>query len=190
MSQWKWQSTKLEGMRVIESFYAVDERGYFWKYFQEEALKQIGWQGTVSETFVSFSHQHVLRGMHIQQPYPQEKLVNVLWGEIWDVGLDLRPNSVTYGQWDGVCLSRENRRGLYLPAGIAHGFVVRSETALVSYVCAGEYLPEGDGGIRWDDPQIRIDWGLRQNEVPIVSKRDRELPTLAEWERWGWQWTR
>lgn len=174
---------RLEGLRRIEPLENSDKRGYFCKYYDKETWAGAGLSFEVSENFVSFSKKHVLRGLHIQQPHPQAKLVSVLYGEIYDVGVDLRQDSATYGQWEGVILSHENRQALYLPEGFAHGFLVRSDFALVSYLCAGTYESAGDGGIFWKDRQIGIDWGLAVGQQPILSERDAALPLLAEYEK-------
>lgn len=183
MKQMGFDPLRLEGLALIQPLENSDKRGYFCKYFDKEIWEREGISFAVSENFVSFSQKHVLRGLHIQVPNPQAKLVSVLYGEIYDVGVDLRRGSATYGQWEGVTLSHENRQGLYLPEGFAHGFLVRSDFALVSYLCAGAYEPEGDGGIFWNDAQIGIDWGFAAGEQPILSQRDAALPLLAEYER-------
>lgn len=175
---------RLEGLTLVQPLESSDKRGYFCKYYDQEIWAGQGISLEVSENFVSFSRKHVLRGLHIQQPHPQAKLVSVLYGEIYDVGVDLRPDSPTYGQWEGVVLSHENRKGLYLPEGFAHGFLVRSDFALVSYLCAGAYEAEGDGGIFWNDTQIGIDWGFAVGEQPVLSERDAALPSLEGYERW------
>ena len=176
MSGLTFTPMRLEGLQKVTPFYAEDLRGYFLKIYEK------------GESFVTFSKRHVLRGLHIQRPNPQAKLVTVLYGEIFDVGVDLRQGSPTYGQWEGLVLSHENRQGLYLPEGFAHGFLVRSDFALVSYLCSGEYDPKGDGGIRWDDVDVSVDWGLPAGIRPIVSQRDENLPTLAVYERQGSIW--
>lgn len=173
----------LEGLQKVTPFYATDLRGYFLKLYEKNDFRGAGIDGEVWESFVTFSKQHVLRGLHIQHPHPQAKLVTVLYGEIFDVGVDLRQDSPTYGQWEGLVLSHENRQGLYLPEGFAHGFLVRSDFALVSYLCGGAYDPAGDGGVCWQDAAIGVDWGLPEGVRPIVSQRDENLPTLAMYER-------
>lgn len=185
MKQMAFLPLHLEGLTLVQPLESSDKRGYFYKYYDRETWAGEGLFLEVAESFVSFSKKHVLRGLHIQQPHPQAKLVSVLYGEIYDVGVDLRRGSATYGQWEGVVLSHENRQGLYLPEGFAHGFLVRSDFALVSYLCGGAYEPEGDGGIFWNDARIGIDWGLHAGEQPILSERDAALPLLEKYE--GWQ---
>lgn len=188
MSGLTFTPMRLEGLQKVTPFYATDLRGYFLKIYEKGAFRGAGMDGEIWESFVTFSKRNVLRGLHIQRPKPQAKLVTVLYGEIFDVGVDLRQGSPTYGQWEGLVLSHENRQGLYLPEGFAHGFLVRSDFALVSYLCSGAYDPKGDGGIRWDDVDVGVDWGLTVGMRPIVSQRDGNLPTLADYERQGRIW--
>lgn len=127
------------------------------------------------------SYQNVLRGLHYQEyPYAQGKLVSVLYGDIFDVGVDLRKNSPTYKQWVGEFLSASNGKMLYLPPGFAHGYYVLSEEAVVLYKVTTEYTPEADRGIRWNDPELNIAWPV---SYPILSERDRSLPFLKEIKR-------
>ncbi|OHE89490.1 MAG: dTDP-4-dehydrorhamnose 3,5-epimerase, partial [Verrucomicrobia bacterium RIFCSPLOWO2_12_FULL_64_8] len=125
----------------------------------------------------SFSRQGTLRGLHFQNPRPQGKLVSVWQGEVWDVAVDLRRQSPTFGRWLGASLSAENKRQFYVPPGFAHGFVVLSEAALFHYKCTNDYSPKDEVGFRWDDPAVGIRWPV---ERPILSSRDAQAPLLRE----------
>lgn len=175
----------LDGLAVIEPFFKEDERGFFCKPFLREFFWQEGMDGEISEVFFTRSRKSVLRGLHFQAPHPQWKLVTVLEGEIFDVGVDLRKNSPSFGKWQGVMLCEKEKKALYLPEGFAHGFLVRSSYALVAYLCGGDYDAKGDGGILWNDSQIGIRWPLEKGEKPILSQKDRSLPTLAELQKKG-----
>jgi len=153
-----------------------DERGFFMETYKKSDFETNG----ISENFVQDNHSKsakgVLRGLHYQKnPFAQGKLVRCVQGEIFDVGVDIRQGSPTFGKWAGVKLSAENAKMLYIPAGFAHGFVVLSETAEVMYKTTAEYRPELDRGIIWNDPEINIDWMI---ENPDLSEKDREQPLL------------
>lgn len=126
---------------------------------------------------VSFSTKGVLRGLHFQNPHGQGKLVSVLQGEVFDVAVDIRVGSPTFGQWEGVLLSGENHRQFWIPAGFAHGFCVVSNTALFSYKCTERYAPDCEGGIAWNDPAIGIDWPLKE---VVLSEKDKQYTNLSE----------
>ncbi len=176
----------IDGMRLFPAFSAEDERGFFRKYFEAERWKAEGIDFSVRESFVSYSYRGVLRGLHLQMPFPQKKIIFVLQGEVWDVAVDLRPHSPTYGAWAGVLLTEKDPAMLYLPQGFAHGYFVRSEQALVAYLADGAYDRAGDGGICWNDETLAIDWKIPQDVMPTVSQKDRTLPTFLEFEgRWG-----
>ena len=127
---------------------------------------------------LSFSVRGTLRGLHFQISHPQAKLVQAITGEIFDVAVDMRGGSETFGKWTGVILSGENRRQFFIPEGFAHGFCVLSETAHMFYKCSDFYKPKDEGGVLWSDPRIGIDWPIAD---PIVSERDRALPRLSEY---------
>ena len=185
MSDFHFEPMRLDGMCKVFPFVSEDERGTFVKWYEREALSRAGMSGGIWEHFTSYSKRGVLRGLHIGRLHPQAKLVYLLCGEVFDVGVDLRPDSETYGQWEGVHLSDKTPQAVFLPAGFAHGFFVRSEFAVVGYLCQGWYEKEGDSGVRWDDPRLAISWGLSAGEVPILSERDRHLPDLTAYERSG-----
>lgn len=156
-----------------------DERGWFVEAWNAASYINAGIDADFVQDNVSYSRRGVLRGLHLQRfPHAQGKLVSVLAGEVFDVAVDVRPESGTFGQWVGETLSAENGLQLYIPPGFAHGFVVMSEAAVFSYKCTKLYAPASEIGFRWDDPEIGIDWPL--GVAPIVSPKDRSLPLLKE----------
>jgi len=167
--------TPIAGLVIIEPAVYGDSRGYFMETYNRRDFEDAGLAMTFVQDNQSQSGRGVLRGLHFQMKKPQGKLVRVLRGEVFDVGVDLRPGSPTYGQWFGVVLSGENKKQFYVPEGFAHGFVVMSETAEFAYKCTAFYDPADEGGIRWDDPSLRIDWPISRDEV-ILSEKDRALP--------------
>ncbi|HOO77706.1 MAG TPA: dTDP-4-dehydrorhamnose 3,5-epimerase [bacterium] len=171
---------ELPGLVLVEPRTFGDRRGYFRETFERRAFSEAGLPADFVQDNCSFSRRGVLRGLHYQlAPRAQGKLVMALSGEIFDVGVDIRPGSPTYGRWRGVVLSEENGRLLYLPPGFAHGFCVLSETALVFYKVTADYAPELDRGIAWNDPVLGIEWPV---ERPVLSEKDRSLPLLDEAE--------
>lgn len=169
--------TDIEGLLVIEPDMYPDKRGFFTETFQTQRYAEAGIRCEFVQDNLSFSTRGTLRGLHFQINRAQAKLVYVITGEIFDVAVDLRPGSPTYGQWAGITLSQENRRQLFIPEGFAHGFCVVSETAYFAYKCSDFYTPEDEGGVLWSDPEIGIRWPA---EDPIISPRDLGLPTLAD----------
>lgn len=168
--------TKIPRLIILEPTVYGDERGYFLETYNINRYKEAG----ITEEFVqdnlSFSTKGILRGLHYQKPMQQGKLVQVIHGEVYDVGVDIRLGSPTFGLCEGVYLSGKNKRQLYLPPGFAHGFVVTSETALFSYKCTNLYNPLGENSIIWDDPQLDIKWPITN---PILSDKDRQGLLLA-----------
>jgi len=169
--------TKLKGCLIIEPQVYGDERGFFLETFQAERYYEAG----IEETFVqdnrSRSSQNVLRGLHFQKTKPQGKLVTVTNGEVFDVAVDLRPNSDTFGEYEAVLLSGENKLQFYIPPGFAHGFCVISKTADFQYKCSSYYDPTDEGGILWNDPSLNINWPVA---TPILSEKDQMQPKLDE----------
>lgn len=169
--------TKLKGCLIIEPQVYGDERGFFLETFQAERYYEAG----IEETFVqdnrSRSSQNVLRGLHFQKTKPQGKLVTVTNGEVFDVAVDLRPNSDTFGEYEAVVLSGENKLQFYIPPGFAHGFYVISKTADFQYKCSNYYDPTDEGGILWNDPSLNINWPV---VTPILSEKDQMQPKLDE----------
>ena len=168
--------TGLDGALIIEPDAHGDNRGFFMETFQKKRYAGAGIDVEFVQDNISFSVRHTLRGLHFQQPHGQAKLVQVLDGEIYDVAVDIRRGSPTFGQWAGVLLSGENRRQFYLPQGFAHGFCVVSQTALFMYKCSDYYAPECEGGINWNDPDLAIPWPVR---TPVLSERDASFPPLG-----------
>lgn len=166
-------TTELEGVLLIEPTLHCDQRGSFMESFNEARFHSLtGLSTRFVQDNESYSLRHVVRGLHYQcPPYAQAKLVRVVAGRVWDVAVDLRRSSPTFGRYVGVELSAENHLQLYIPHGFAHGFVALSEEAVVQYKCDQYYHPEADGGIRWDDPALAIPWPIDPSEV-ILSERD------------------
>ena len=161
---------------LIEPPVFGDERGYFSETYKYSEFQKAGIYLPFVQTNHSKSRKGVLRGLHFQQePNAQGKLVRSIAGEIFDVAVDIRKGSPTYGKWVGVLLSAENKKMLYIPVGFAHGFCVISEVAEMSYRCTAEYAPESESGIIWNDPNINIDWPV---ENPIIADKDKRMSTL------------
>jgi len=170
--------TQIEGLVVIEPKVHGDERGFFLESFNSQRyLEQAG----IDVPFVQDNHSRskhgVLRGLHFQIHKPQAKLVRCVVGEVFDVAVDLRKDSSTYGQWFAVLLSAENKKQLYVPPGFAHGFQVTTEFAEFEYKCSDYYAPDDEGGILWSDPDLAIPWPVGD---PAISEKDLLLPHLAD----------
>jgi len=173
----KFIETSLPGCVVIEPQVFGDSRGFFYESYNEAKYREAGIDRRFVQSNVSRSARGVLRGLHYQWPHPQGKLVSVLEGEVYDVAVDIRQGSPTFGQWTGVMLTAENHRHFWIPEGFAHGFCVLSEFATFSYQCTDLYDAKADGGIRWNDPAIGIDWPL---SAPLLSEKDNKAPLLAD----------
>ncbi len=173
--------TTLDGVYIIEPRVFEDQRGYFMETYHQQRYEEAGIKLANNGSFVqdnlSYSVQGTLRGLHFQIKHPQAKLVQALSGEIFDVAVDIRPQSTTYGQWTGVTLSEKNHRQLFIPEGFAHGFCVLSPTAHFLYKCGAFYDPRDEGGILWSDPAIGIDWPIKN---PIISPKDQQLQALEQ----------
>ncbi|MGE5311946.1 MAG: dTDP-4-dehydrorhamnose 3,5-epimerase [Nitrospirota bacterium] len=174
--------TSLLEVRIIEPDVFADNRGFLMEIYQEERYRGEGLGAPVVQVNHSHSVRRTLRGLHYQLRRPQGKLIQVVRGTIFDVAVDIRQGSPTFGRWTGVELSGENRRQLFVPGGFAHGFYVLSDTADVIYGCTALYDPQDEGGILWSDPVLGIGWPVSD---PIVSPKDGRLPGLREvpWER-------
>lgn len=183
MSTFQFLLGRLPGLQLISPFYAEDNRGSFMKFFEKNIFERNGIEMEVYETFFTISTKGTMRGLHFQRKHCQDKLVQVLRGSVYDVAVDLREDSKTFGQWEGVYLSAENRQMLYIPKGFAHGFLALENNTLFSYLCGDRYDPESDGGIRWDDPQLAISWPIDRVEQIIQSDKDTSLPTLEAFLR-------
>jgi len=171
------QKTSLAGVVVIEPKVFGDERGFFMETWnQARYTEMLGVENFVQDN-LSFSKKGVLRGLHFQTINPQGKLVSVLQGEVFDVAVDIRVGSPTFGQWTSVLLSAENKKQFYVPPGFGHGFCVTSETALFAYKCTDIYNPKGEGCVLWNDPDLNIPWPA---DAPELSEKDNEGIKLAD----------
>lgn len=182
MSKIKVTRCEIEGLCVIEPKVFFDTRGYFVETYNQNDFIEEGLNMTFVQDNQSMSVKGVLRGLHFQKQYPQGKLVRVLRGEVFDVAVDMRPDSKTYGQWHGEILSAENKKQFYIPEGFAHGFLVLSDEAEFAYKCTDFYHPGDEGGIIWNDPDIGIEWPLEGMEL-ILSEKDTKWPKLNTIER-------
>ncbi len=178
MGSFSFTETEIPGVFLVDVRRYGDERGFFMETYKETDFRAAGLDYTFVQDNQSFSRRGVLRGLHFQKRFPQAKLVRVIRGEVFDVAVDLRRGSGTYGKWVGAVLSGENRRQLLIPRGFAHGFLVLSEAAEFAYKCDQVYHPEDEGGILWNDPDIGIQWP-DAGEI-ILSERDKTNPTLAQ----------
>jgi dTDP-4-dehydrorhamnose 3,5-epimerase len=176
----KLTPTSISDMVILDPQIFKDERGYFMETYNAEEFKEIGLDIPFVQDNESKSKKGVLRGLHFQTKFPQGKLVRVLQGSVFDVGVDLRAGSPTYGKWEGVILSEQNKRMLYIPEGFAHGFLVLSDIAVFTYKCTNTYHPQYDCGIRYNDPDIGIQWPEEYIEKIILSEKDKALPLLRE----------
>lgn len=177
----KVKSTPLKNCYIIEPTVFEDDRGYFYEKFNEQKFEQLtGMNGHFVQDNVSRSSYGVLRGLHLQKgDMAQAKLVSCLEGRVWDVAVDLREDSPTFGRWFGVELSAENRLQFYIPRGFAHGFSVLSPTAVFAYKCDNFYNKESEGGIIWNDAELGIDWKLPMSDI-ILSEKDKVQKTFQE----------
>ena len=173
--------TPLKDCYIIEPIIFEDDRGYFYEKYNEKRFEILtGLNGLVVQDYISKSSYGVLRGLHLQKgEYAQAKLVSCLEGEVWDVAVDLRVDSPTFGQWYGVELTAENKRQFYIPRGFAHGFSVLSDIAIFTYKCDNFYNKESEGGILWNDTDLNIDWKL-PTEVIQLSEKDKIQPLFKE----------
>ena len=169
--------TRIPGVLVLEPKVFGDERGFFMETYNEARYKEAGLPSNFVQDNLSLSAKNVLRGLHFQNPDQQGKLVYVLQGEVFDVAVDIREGSPTFGEWEGVMLSAENKRQFWVPEGFAHGFLVTSDTALFAYKCSALYNAKADAGVRWNDPEIGIKWPV---EEPTLSEKDKNAPLLRD----------
>lgn len=178
--------TSIEGVKIVDVKSYGDARGYFMETYKRPDFVAGGIDVEFVQDNQSSSTKGVLRGLHFQIEHPQSKLVRVVSGEVFDVAVDLRPGSPTWGKWEGVVLSAENRRQFFIPRGFAHGFLVLSETAEFCYKCDDIYRPGDEGGLMWDDPEVGIDWpALRGDEVfdpskVVLSDKDKVNASLND----------
>ena len=172
------EKTPIDGVVIVTPAVYGDERGYFTETYNERDYAEAGIDVRFVQDNQSRSRRGVLRGLHFQKNYPQSKLVRVLEGEVFDVAVDLRPESPTYGQWVGVLLTAEKHKQFFVPRGFAHGFLVLSETATFAYKCDEFYHPEDEGGLAWNDPTVGVAWPITPDMELLLSEKDRRQPTL------------
>lgn len=181
MGQITVETCEIEGLKIITPKVFGDARGYFMETYQYEDYKAAG----IPEVFVqdnqSASSRGVLRGLHFQKEFPQDKLVRVIKGEVFDVAVDLREGSPTFGKWFGVVLSEENKKQFFVPKNFAHGFLVLSDYAEFAYKCSDYYHPGDEGGLRYDDPEIGVEWPIAEDMQLLLSERDTKWGGLKEY---------
>ena len=183
MSKFKRIDTSIEGLYIIEPTVFGDDRGYFMETYSKADFEEIGITCEFVQDNQSKSKKGVLRGLHYQKENTQAKLVRCISGKVFDVAVDIRPGSKTYGKWEGVILSAENKKMFYIPKGFAHGFLVLSDTAEFVYKCDDIYNPSAEAGIKWDDPEIGIVWPEIpeiQHEDYLTSEKDSSWPSISE----------
>jgi len=196
MGQIKVTPCPIEGLYIIEPTVHGDERGYFMETYNQRDMQEAGLDMVFVQDNQNMSTKGVLRGLHFQKHYPQGKLVRVLSGRVFDVAVDMRSNSKTFGQWYGVELTEENKKQFYISEGFAHGFLVLSDTAVFCYKCTDFYHPGDDGGIPWNDPTINIQWpelvgeyrgnasgegyALTDGTRLTLSEKDQNWPLFAD----------
>lgn len=173
------EKTPIEGVLLLKPKVFGDERGYFVETWQKERYEEIGINLPFVQDNHSMSTKGILRGLHYQKKHPQGKLVMVSYGEVFDVAVDIRPNSPTFGKWYGAILSQENQHQLWIPPGLAHGFLVLSDVAHFHYKCTDYYHPEFESSIRWDDSDLAIQWG--DTGTVTLSKKDLEGMSFADY---------
>lgn len=174
VSDCKADGIVIDGLKVIEPVVFGDERGYFMETYNYNDFKEAGIDVSFVQDNQSSSKKGVLRGLHFQIQFPQDKLVRVVSGEVFDVAVDLRKNSATYGKWFGVLLSAENKKQLFIPKNFAHGFLVLSENAEFAYKCTDFYHPNDEGGIFYQDPDIGVEWPIPEGMELIISEKDQK----------------
>ena len=181
----KFVETSLPGVIRIEPRIFSDERGFFMETWQARRFHDVGIDADFVQDNFSHSSKGTLRGLHYQVQQPQGKLVRVVSGEVFDVAVDLRKSSPAFGQWVGEVLSAKNKNQLWVPPGFGHGFLVLSDMAEFEYKCTDYYAPEFERAIRWDDPDIGIDWPLPDGEQPVLSAKDAAAPFLQDAETYA-----
>jgi len=172
----KINTTSIEGLLILEPDVFRDERGFFLETFHEQKYEELGIESNFVQDNLSLSSRGILRGLHFQYRKPQAKLVQVLLGEVYDVAVDIRRGSPTFGKYFGIMLSQDNLYQMFIPEGFAHGYCVVSETALFAYKCSEFYSPAYEGGLLWSDPDIGIEWPISD---PLLSQKDSRLPCLS-----------
>ncbi|WP_297521079.1 dTDP-4-dehydrorhamnose 3,5-epimerase [uncultured Clostridium sp.] len=182
MSNFNFIETKIKDLYIIEPKVFGDERGYFMESYNESSFNEAGLTMKFVQDNESKSKKGVLRGLHFQTKHTQGKLVRVTEGEVFDVAVDLRNGSPTYGMWEGIVLTAQNKKQFYVPEGFAHGFLVLSEYATFNYKCTDFYAPEYDSGLIWNDSDVNIEWPLDGIEEILLSEKDKKQKSLKELE--------
>ena len=180
MGKFNYIKKEIEGVTIIEPTLFGDNRGYFMETYNYNDFKDAGLSMKFVQDNQSKSKRGVLRGLHFQKNNPQGKLVRVISGEVFDVAVDIRKESKTFGKWVGVTLNAENKKQFYIPEGFAHGFLVLSETAEFVYKCTRFYDPSDEGGVMWNDPDIGINWPIQENMDVILSEKDKRNLNLKD----------
>ena len=180
MGRFKFNETKIKGLFVVEIDPFLDERGYFMETYNEKDFFKQGLTMKFVQTNESKSTKGVLRGLHFQKKFPQGKLVRCIKGEVFDVAVDLRKNSPTFGQWVGVFLKEDDFKQFYIPQGFAHGFYVLSDVAKFSYSVTEHYNKDDEAGLFWADEEVAINWPILDGQKPILSKKDEINPLLKD----------
>ena len=170
----------IEGLYIIEPTVHGDNRGYFMETYNRKDMEEAGLNMVFVQDNQSMSTKGVLRGLHTQKKYPQGKLVRVIRGRVFDVAVDVRPGSETYGKWYGVELTEENKKQFYISPGFAHGFLVLSDEAEFAYKCTDFYHPGDEGGVAWNDPDIGVEWPIEEGMELIISEKDQKWKGLKE----------
>lgn len=179
MSNFNFVKTEIDGVIIVETKVFGDSRGYFMETYEECKFAEGGIDAKFVQDNQSKSSKGVLRGLHFQKTHPQAKLVRVIKGEVYDVAVDLRKDSPTYGKYVGAILSEENKKQFFIPKGFAHGFLVLSDEAEFTYKCDDFYHPEDEGGLMWNDPAIGIDWPLDGIDNINLSEKDMKNPSFG-----------
>ncbi len=180
MGNFNFQKTDIEGVFIIEPKVFGDNRGYFMETYKYDDFKEAGLDMVFVQDNQSKSKKGVLRGLHFQTKHSQGKLVRVIKGEVFDVAVDIRKDSATFGKWVGVKLSDENKKQFYIPEGFAHGFAVLSEEAEFVYKCTDLYHPEFESGIAFNDPEVGIKWPIDGIDEILLSEKDKKWKSLKE----------
>lgn len=180
MGQIKVTRLDIEGLCIIEPAVHGDHRGYFMETYNQQDMAAEGLDMVFVQDNQSMSRKGVLRGLHFQKQFPQGKLVRVIRGAVFDVAVDLRRNSATFGKWYGVELTAENKKQFYLPPGFAHGFMVLSDEAEFCYKTTDFYHPDDEGGLMWNDPDINVEWPLDKVDEILLSEKDKVNPSFAQ----------
>lgn len=175
------ETCEIEGLKIITPQVFGDARGYFVETYNYHDYKEAGIDQIFVQDNQSASVKNVLRGLHFQIHYPQDKLVRVVSGEVFDVAVDLRPGSATYGKWHGVILSAENKKQFFIPKNFAHGFLVLSDYAEFAYKCTDFYHPNDEGGLKFDDPEIGVEWPIAPGTELIMSEKDKKWGGIREY---------